>query len=308
MYTRFALLILALAALALAAAGCDDDAEPIAAGDLAAINVRVAVGPGPELRVLTALYADAYAAAGAAVETESAATPDAALQAVTDGAADVVVDFAGRLHADVLGIDPGTGPPPARIEVAREVADGLAPRGVTALNRAPYDAVDRVVCTGETLRRAGATNLSELAASTRPVRYVAGAEQREDDGPIARLGRAYPGLFAAPDGVAPGAQLAALSDGEADCALAPAGAPQIIRFGLIPLVDDQGTSFPNQAVALVNSEFALSAPDAFGTLTNRVTALITDESVREWNVAVQLDGDEPQAVAREALSAAGLFD
>lgn len=301
------ILALALIALALAAAGCSDEPESIRAGELAAINVRLVQVPGAESQLLTALYAEAYAAAGAVVEIDAAESPDAALQAVAEGQADLTLDFAGRLYSDVLGLGPDDPQPPARIEVARAVADGLRTRGISALNRAPYNAVGRVICSGEALRRVNATNLSELAAAIRPVRYVSGAEQRSDDGDLARLARAYPGLFRDPDGVAPGDQLAAVRDGDADCALAPAGAAQISRFGLVALVDDKATQPPNQAIALANTEFVLSAPDAFVSLTNRVTALITDERVRRWNSAVQLDGAEPTDVAREALAGADLI-
>lgn len=304
MSRRTPVLALALVVVALAVAACSDDPDPIRAGELSAINVRLAQAPGPESQVLTALYAEAYTAAGAVVEIDASASPDAALQAVAEGQADLALDFAGRLYSDVLGLEADAAEPPARIEVARAVADGLQPRGISALNRAPYNAVERVICSGEALRRANATNLSELAAAIRPVRYVTGTEQRSDDGDLARLARAYPGLFRDPDGVAPGDQFAAVRDGEADCALAPAGAPQISRFGLLALVDDKATQAPNQAIALANTEFVLSAPDAFVTLTNRITALITDERVRRWNSAVQLDGAEPADVAREALSGA----
>lgn len=303
------LLSLSLAVLALVAGlvGCSDDPEPIGAGELAGINVRIAQAPGPENRVLSAMYAEAYAAAGAVVEFEPQAGPDAVLQAITDDQADVGVDFAGRLYTDVLGLEIDSDRPPARVEVARAVADGLMPRGVSALNRAPYNAVDRVVCSGEALRRIRATNLSELAEAIRPVRYAAGADQRGDDGTLVNLARVYPGLFDDPSGVAPGTQLAAVRDGEADCALGPAGSPQIERFGLLPLVDDEAATPPNQEIVIANTEFVLSAPDAFARLTNRVTGLITDERVRRWNSAVQLDGAEPEDVARQALEGADLI-
>lgn len=307
MLSRIFVLILAPAALLAGLVGCSENAEPIGSGELAGINVRMAQSPGAESQVLTALYAEAYTAAGAAVEIRTSGTPDAVLQSVTDGQTDVAVDFAGRLYADVLGIAVDPDRPPERVDVARAVTDGLSPRGVSTLNRGPYNAVDRVICSRETLRRVDATNLSELATAIRPVKYASGADQRSDDGELARLARAYPGLFKEPTGVEPGGQFAAVNEGRADCALGPAGAPQIARFELLPLVDDKATTSPNQAIVIANTEFVLSAPDAFATLTNRVTRLITDERVRQWNSAVQFEGVEPAAVAREVLTGADLI-
>ena len=104
-----------------------------------------------------------------------------------------------------------------------------------------------------------------------------------------------------------GSQYQALDQGTVQAAVVQTTDPQLLS-GSYPLLHDPENMFGWGNVVPVASVRALDAEGpAFEATINRVSALLTLPAMRELNAAVELDGQDPAAVATGFLQAQGIL-
>ncbi len=98
-----------------------------------------------------------------------------------------------------------------------------------------------------------------------------------------------------------------LTSGKADVSIVFTTDPQIQRESEVLLEDDRSMFGPQNSSLVMRKEIADRAgPDLPRTL-EQIQARLTDENMQELNARVDLDGQEPAAVAKAYLTENGLL-
>lgn len=98
-----------------------------------------------------------------------------------------------------------------------------------------------------------------------------------------------------------------LGEGEADAGMVFATNPNIMKYDLAVLEDDENFFLPYNPAPLVNSDSLEEAPAIEEPLNEPMRALDSEEKVIELNARIALDGEDVQDVARDFLSSEGII-
>ena len=98
-----------------------------------------------------------------------------------------------------------------------------------------------------------------------------------------------------------------LTSGKADVSIVFTTDPQIQREGEILLEDDKGMFPPYNSTLVMRKAAAERAGPGLPKTLAAIESQLTDENMQELNARVDLDGQEPAAVARAYLEESRLI-
>jgi glycine betaine/choline ABC-type transport system substrate-binding protein len=117
----------------------------------------------------------------------------------------------------------------------------------------------------------------------------------------------YQGLqFADAQGFDPGLVYQAVDSGDVDVISAFATDGRIPALGLVTLEDDLGFFPPYYAAPLVRQEL-LDEDPAVADVLNSLAGSLDDQTMADLNAQVDVEGEEPEDVARAFLEEQGLI-
>ena len=322
--TRLLLVLLALAlpGALLSACGSEDSSDgaktatPTAGSGASAIqrdeaNAKVSFTIGSknftEQRVLGEIYAQGLRAAGYDVQTKlDLGDEHVALKALESGEIDAYPEYTGTALQSFFGKQPDELPknPRAAFEEAKQ---GFAKRGLTAFPPTPFTSSNEVAVTKETAEKLGLKNISDLSDEAGELTLAGSPECRQRFDCLRGLERVYGLKFGRFMEVPIPQRHEVLTSGKADVSIVFTTDPQIQRESEVLLEDDRSMFGPQNSTLVMRKETADQAgPDLPRTL-EQIQQLLTDENMQELNARVDLDGQQPAAVAKAYLTENGLL-
>ena len=319
---RIVILLLACLALFVAACGDDDDStsSPTPASgsqnesggkiqknaDNASINLTIGSKNFTEQKVLGEIYAQGLEAAGYTVskdlnlgdeKTALAAVKSDQISAYPEYTGTALLSFFGK-KADELPKDPQ-----AAYEEAKKdfEADGL-----TAFPPTPFTSSNEVAVTAETADKLGLKNISDLEGKSQDLTLYGSPECRQRLDCLLGLQQIYGLKFKKFTPVDIALRHQVLDKGQADLSIVFTTDPQIKRNGYVLLEDDKGMLPPYNSTLVVRKHAADAAGPDLEDTVEQINAGLTDGTMQELNARVDLDDQDPAAVARGYLRQAGL--
>jgi osmoprotectant transport system substrate-binding protein len=291
-------------------AGCGPVA-PDDPGDVAARADGVVVGAFnfTESKILAEIYSETLRGAGAdAGVLGEVASREIMEPALEQSQVDVVPEYLGTALT-FLGQDPPA-PGATVAEARRSLAAAFEERGVRVMEAAPGENRNEIVVTEAFAMEHSLTKISELRRVDQDVAFGGPAECLSRPLCMAGLEDVY-GLsfreFRTLDTGGP-ATVAALTGGEVDVALLFTTNPQITEKNLVVLYDDRHLQPPENVVPVVRADAADELGPAALAAVDRVTRLLSNETLRHLNGLVEIEGMSPAGAARSWLDSEGLLE
>jgi osmoprotectant transport system substrate-binding protein len=321
--TRLLLVVLALALPGALVSGCGSGggeesgtATPAAASTAAAItsnpdNGKVSLTMGSknftEQIVLGEIYAQGLRAAGYDVQTKlDLGDEHVALKAVESGEIDAYPEYTGTALRSFFGKQPDELPKDPQDAYA-EAKKSFAERGLVAFPPTPFSSSNEVAVTKETAEKLSLQTISDLKEHAPELTLAGSKECRERLDCLLGLERVYGLKFGSFLQTPIENRHEVLTSGKADVSIVFTTDPQIQRESEVLLEDDESMFGPYNSTLVMRKETAERAgPDLPKTL-ELIQARLTDENMQELNARVDLDGQEPAAVAKAYLTENGLL-
>ena len=323
--TRLLLVVLALALPGALVSGCGSDgssgdegaatATPSASGSSAIArdeaNAKVSLTMGSknftEQRVLGEIYAQGLRAAGYDVKTKlDLGDEHVALKALESSEIDAYPEYTGTALLSFFGKQPDDLPKDPKAAYA-EVKQDFAKRGMVAFPPTPFTSSNEVAVTKETADKLSLQKISDLKSQASKLTLAGSPECRERLDCLRGLETVYGLKFGRFTPVPIPRRHEVLTSGKADVSIVFTTDPQIQRESEVLLEDDKSMFGPYNSTLVMRKETADRAgPDLPKTLEEIQTRL-TDENMQELNARVDLDGQEPAAVAKAYLTENGLL-
>jgi glycine betaine/choline ABC-type transport system substrate-binding protein len=286
-------------------------------------QTTVAVGSKQftEQLVLGELLALLLEDAGYTVERQiGLAGTDVVHQALINDEVDTYVEYTGTGLLAILGMDlpsatptAGAATPVAGAEtgvdavydiVKREYADQL---NIAWLDPLGFNNTYTLALTEERAAELGVETISDLIAVSGDLTFGGTQEFLTRPDGLPGLMETYQGLeFADAQGFDPGLVYQAVDSGDVDVISAFATDGRIPALGLVTLEDDLGFFPPYFAAPVVRQEL-LDEDPAVADVLNSLAGLLDDETMAGLNAQVDVDGEEPEDVARAFLEEQGLI-
>jgi osmoprotectant transport system substrate-binding protein len=322
--TRLLLLVLALALPGALVSACGSDepsggdgtATPTAEASVDAIqrdeanaDVELTIGSKnfTEQRVLGEIYAQGLRAAGYEVQTKlDLGDEHVALKALEGGEIDAYPEYTGTALQSFFGKQPDELPKNPRAAF-QEAKQGFAKRGMVAFPPTPFTSSNEVAVTMETAEKLGLQKISDLEDKAGDLTLAGSPECRQRFDCLRGLERVYGLRFGRFMQVPIPQRHEVLTSGKADISIVFTTDPQIQRESEVLLEDDRSMFGPQNSTLVMRKETADRAgPDLPRTL-EQIQALLTDENMQELNARVDLDGQQPAAVAKAYMTENGLL-
>ncbi|CAA9482375.1 MAG: hypothetical protein AVDCRST_MAG69-856 [uncultured Solirubrobacteraceae bacterium] len=304
---RRTLAVLVAALLAVGCGGSDDTvsarSESVAAGTT---PIRIGTKNFTEQYILGELYRQALEAKDFRVELKrDIGSSEIIHRALTGGALDMYPEYIGVLLSEVAGDHQRPRDARAAYEQAKayEESDGF-----TLLEMTPFSDSNALAVTSAYARRRGVTRIPDLeSAAGDRIRIGAPPEFRSRFEGLIGLRQVYGLRDLELEPLRIGDQYGALDRGAVDAAAVFTTDGQLAARRYVRLEDPEGL-FAAQHVAPVIDRDTLEAhgpelPAAIDAVSRRLTT----RAMREMNAAVDLDGQDPAAVAERFLAAEGLL-
>jgi osmoprotectant transport system substrate-binding protein len=317
-------LLLALPGGLLAACGNADDeaggkrtATPAQSAGVTPIqrdkaNAKVSITIGSkdftEQKVLGEIFAQGLKAAGYTVRTRLAIGKDehVALKALQNGEIDAYPEYTGTALLSFFGKQPDELPREPR-DAYLEAKKGFAKKGLVAFPPTPFTSANEVAVTKDTAAKLSLQTISDLKGHEDQLTLAGSPECRERLDCLLGLERVYKLHFKRFTPVPIPDRHEVLTSGKADVSIVFTTDPQIQRESEVLLEDDRSMFPPYNSSLVVRKDVADAAgPDLPKTL-EMIQARLTDENMQELNARVDLDGQEPAAVAKAYLTENGLL-
>lgn len=302
--------LLAVIALFVAACGGDDDSASSGAGD--GVAVRIADKGFSESFIVAQAYAQALKAQGFDTSVTSLASTEIADKAIRDGEIDVYPEYVGTAWQTVLKKDAAAAPE-SREDQFTQVKAAYEGRGLTALTPAPFNNGNAVACTKEAVDKYGIKNLTDLGKASANITYSANAEHLTRPDGLPLLKREYGFNPASIKTVDISLRYKPIEDGQANCVYAFGTDPMLGKLDLVLIDDDKGTysaGLSYQTFPVVNKEFFDGLTEgqrtAFTDTLDAVNAALTQEAIIPLISRVEFDKDDPEDVAAQFLTDAGI--
>jgi osmoprotectant transport system substrate-binding protein len=257
--------------------------------------------------------------AGYTVERQiGLAGTDVVHQALINDEVDTYVEYTGTGLLAILGMDLPSATPAAGAAtpvagagvdavydiVKREYADQL---NIAWLDPLGFNNTYTLALTEERAAELGVETISDLIAVSGDLTFGATQEFLTRPDGLPGLMETYQGLeFADAQGFDPGLVYQAVDSGDVDVISAFATDGRIPALGLVTLEDDLGFFPPYYAAPVVRQEL-LDEDPAVADVLNSLAGLLDDETMAGLNAQVDVDGEEPEDVARAFLEEQGLI-
>jgi osmoprotectant transport system substrate-binding protein len=260
-----------------------------------------------EQRVLGEIYAQGLRAAGYDVQTKlDLGDEHVALKALESGEIDAYPEYTGTALQSFFGKQPDELPknPRAAFEEAKQ---GFAKRGMTAFPPTPFTSSNEVAVTKETAEKLGLKNISDLSGEAGELTLAGSPECRQRFDCLRGLERVYGLKFGRFMQVPIPQRHEVLTSGKADVSIVFTTDPQIQRESEVLLEDDRSMFGPQNSTLVMRKETADRAGRDLPRTLEQIQQLLTDENMQELNARVDLDGQQPAAVAKAYLTENGLL-
>jgi osmoprotectant transport system substrate-binding protein len=297
-------LLALVAALVLAAAGCDRGQAPAPPENPGRPTIRLASFDFPESELLGQLYGQALRQHGFPVEqVVQLGAREVVAPALEQGKVDMVPEYLGSALNFLNDRDRVATADPRQTHARLEQA--FAPRGVSVLAYAP--AVDRngFVVSGDLARRHRLERISDLAPLARQLVLGAPPECAQRVLCLKGLQEVYRLDFARFEPMPSRAvTAAALQTGEIGVGMLDTTDPNLVRPGadLVQLADDQGLQPADNVVPVLRRQLVEVYGPRLVSLVNAVSAQLTTVQLTKLNLQVA-DGRSPADAADAWLRA-----
>ncbi|MGH2614845.1 MAG: glycine betaine ABC transporter substrate-binding protein [Thermomicrobiales bacterium] len=256
--------------------------------------------------------------AGYTVERQlGLAGTDIVHQALLSGEVDTYVEYTGTGLLAILGMDLPSGTPTAGAAatpvagvdavydiVKNEYAEQF---DLVWLDPLGFNNTYTLALTEERAAELGVATISDLIPLSGELTLGATQEFLARPDGLPGLMETYEGMaFADAQGFEPGLVYQAVDSGDVDVISAFATDGRIPALGLVTLEDDLGFFPPYFAAPVVRQEL-LDADAAVADVLNALAGLLDDETMAGLNAQVDVDGEEPEDVARGFLEEQGLI-
>lgn len=269
-------------------------------------RVRVGSKEFTESRLLAEMYAQVLEHNGISVQRKLQLGGTEALhQALTAGEIDLYPEYTGTAYRFVLGLTDGEKNDGA---VYRQVAEAYCRQwGLIWLEPAPMNNAYAIAVTQQAARDYNLRTLSDLARAAPNLRFVSVTDFNARPDGLVGMQAAYGKMdFKEMLVVPPDRKYEAVRQGQADAVLAFSTDGQIKGNNLVLLEDDRRIWQMYQPAPVVRQEVLARYPQIAESL-NRLSPLLSSETMLELNWRVEVNGEDAQAVARDFLIKAGLI-
>ena len=251
--------------------------------------------------VLADIYAEALKAKGVKVSTKlNIGSREAYIPALKDGSIDLIPEYSGVL----LQYFDKTATAVSSADVLAALQKAV-PAPLTVLDQSQAEDKDAIVVTKATADRYHLTSIADLAAVANKLTLGAPPEfQTRADG-ITGLKKFYNVVFKTFRKLDAGGPLTenGLKNGQIDAGDIFTTDPLIAQNGWVVLQDPKNLYTAQNVLPLINSK---KASDTVKSVLNAVSAKLTTDDLVSLNEKVQINKQDPDAVAKEWLSTAGL--
>jgi osmoprotectant transport system substrate-binding protein len=316
----FALMAAIVLALGVAACGDDDDDDDGGGGDSAnviesnpdnsAVEITVGSKNFTEQYILGEIYAQGLEAAGYTVNTDlNLGSEQVALRALEAGEISGYPEYTSTALTSFFDLPPEEVPN----DPAQATADSQAQfeqRGLVAFEPAPFNSANAVGLLKTTADELGVATVSDLEGQSQNLTLFGSPECRQRVDCLVGLEDGYGLQFASFTPVDIEQRYPVLDDGQADLSILFTTDPQLSTQAdkYVILEDDQGV-FPAGNPIFVASQAVVdeAGPD-FQETIETVQQGLTLEVMQELNARVDLDKEEPAAVATQYLQEEGYVE
>ena len=290
-----------LLAVAVAAAGCSNDAG---SGDKGSVSLS---GQNfTEMQIMAEMYAQLLENEGYTVSTKLVDTRDVYIQELQSGDVDVAPEYVGAL-ADFLNItqngedaEPVTSPDPTEsLEALKPLADKA---NITLLEPAEASDQNAFAVTEEFAQQNNLTTLSDLGELGQPIVLAAAPDCEGRTDCEAGLTNEY-GIDITkvlPLGYGSAQAIDSVQKGESQLVEVATTQSNVAAEGLVILEDDKDIQPAQNLIPAVNSEFLADNPDVADAL-NKLAETLTTEDLTALNTQVDLEREDPADVAQQYL-------
>ena len=310
--------LLAAAALAAGVAACGSDNDESSTGSTAAgviqsnpdnsgITVTVGSKNFTEEFILGQIYAQGLEAAGYNVKTKlNLGSETIALKAIKDGQISGYPEYTSTALGSFFHVEAGAIPSDATEAYNQAKAD-LAKEGLVAYPPTPFADSNAVGTLTSTANKLDLTTISSLQGKSQNLTLAGSPECRERIDCLAGLEKNYGLQFKKFIPIDIGLRYTVLDKGDADLSILFTSDAQLSNSKKYTLLeDDKGLIPAGNVIFIASKKVADQAGPDFGATIEKVQQNLTLPVIQELNARVDIDKQEPAAVAHEYLKSAGL--
>jgi glycine betaine/choline ABC-type transport system substrate-binding protein len=258
----------------------------------------------PEQFLLGQLYYQALKAAGFSVSLNQSIGPTAVIQqALANGQLAMYPEYLDTWNTSVAGLRSAFRSPREAWLAGQRYA---LRHGLELLNPTPFSDTDAIAVSFDYAVENQVQSIPDLIKIS-PLTLGGPPQFQQSPTGLPALQSTYGVVPSTFTPLEIGSQYQALDQGTVQAAVVQTTDPQLLS-GSYPLLSDPEDIFGWGNIVPVASARAIDAEGpVFESTINRVSALLTLPAMREMNAEVQLDGQDPAAVATEFLQSAGLL-
>jgi osmoprotectant transport system substrate-binding protein len=255
--------------------------------------------------ILGELYAQALKAQGFAVVLNRDIGPtEVTLQALYSGRLSMYPEYLGTWNSRVARYRHAFRGTRSALAAARRFARA---RGLSLLDPTPFSDTGAIAVTRSYASANGLRTIGDLRKVAQSLSLGAPPQLQENAGGLPRLEQMYGFVPAVVQPLAIGSQYQALDHGTVQAAYVSTTDGTLRGRRYVLLGDPRGAFGRSQAFPVVPEKVLRAEGPAFARTLNRVTALLSLDTIRELNAAVDLQNRDPAQVARQFLQAHGLI-
>jgi glycine betaine/choline ABC-type transport system substrate-binding protein len=318
------LMLLSTATLAFALAACGDDEDEGGdggnggdSGNLIQSNpenadVEITVGSKnfTEQFILGEIYAQALEAAGYTVEKDlNLGSEQIALRALRQGEIDAYPEYTSTALTSFFELPPEEVPGDAQ-QAYEESQDDFAELGLQAFPPTPFSSANAVGLLTETAEELGLETISDLEGVSQDLVLAGSPECRQRIDCLLGLQENYGLEFKRFTPVDIGLRYEVLDEGDADLSILFTTDAQLSTDAetYTILEDDQGVLPAGNVMFVAREQIVEEAGEDFTEVIEKVQENLTLEVMQELNARVDVDKEEPAAVAEDYLRASGYIE
>ncbi|MFN2612269.1 MAG: glycine betaine ABC transporter substrate-binding protein [Solirubrobacterales bacterium] len=315
----FALVAALLIAVGVAACGSDNNDDSSSSSDSTSAIKENPANNGKKITVgsknfteefiLGEIYSQALKAAGYDVKTDlNLGDENIALKAIQDGQISGYPEYTSTALTSFFKVQPKDVPGDAA-EAAKASEEDFTKQGLVAFAPAPYDSANAVGILKSKADELGVTKLSDLEGKSQDLTLYGSPECRQRPDCLVGLQQQGGLEFKEFKPVDIGLRYDVLDKGQADLSILFTSDGQLANTDKYVLLEDDKDVFPPGNPIFIASQKAVDSagPDFQSTIEN-VQSGLTNDVIRELNARVDLDKEEPAAVAADYLKSAGYVD
>ena len=312
----FALLAVAVLSIGIAACGDDDGTTTSAGGGLIESNhdnsgVQITVGSKnfTEEFILGEIYAQGLEAAGYDVKKQlNLGSETIALRALKDGDISGYPEYTSTALGSFFQVPADEIPSNAQEAYDKAKAD-LAKEGLVAYPPTPFADANAVGTLTSTADKLGLQSISDLKGKSQDLTLAGSPQCSERIDCLAGLEQNYGLKFKKFIPVDIGLRYTVLDKGDADLSILFTSDAQLANSDKYTILDDDKGLIPaGNVIFIASKKVADQAGPDFGATIEKVQSNLTLPVIQELNSRVDIDKEEPAAVAHDYLKSSGFVE